>query len=70
FKKIYNVSLNYKKKPALFSPPGLGGATKLSVWVLIKLSYLTYQESWIQLIIWQFVQAVLELLNPTSNLEK
>jgi len=34
------------------------------------LSYLTYQESWIQLIIWQFVQAVLELLNPTSNLEK
>ncbi|MFN7355497.1 MAG: hypothetical protein ACK5UZ_09210, partial [Pseudanabaena sp.] len=59
-----------KKNTLFFSPPPLGAQTKLSVWVLIKLSYLTYQESWIQLIIWQFVQAVLELLNPTSNLKK
>ncbi|MFN8784052.1 MAG: hypothetical protein ACK5Y3_00775, partial [Pseudanabaena sp.] len=58
------------KKTFFLGPPPRAPQTKLSVWVLIKLSYLTYQESWIQLIIWQFVQAVLELLNPTSNLEK
>ncbi|MFN9888315.1 MAG: hypothetical protein ACK54D_01590, partial [Pseudanabaena sp.] len=66
--KIYHKKI--KKNNIFFVPPPAGGQTKLSVWVLIKLSYLTYQESWIQLIIWQFVQAVLELLNPTSNLEK
>ncbi|MFO0259169.1 MAG: hypothetical protein ACK52T_16365, partial [Pseudanabaena sp.] len=68
-KNIYFDKQN-KQKTGFFLPPPMGGPTKLSVWVLIKLSYLTYQESWIQLIIWQFVQAVLELLNPTSNLEK
>ncbi|MFN9886635.1 MAG: hypothetical protein ACK54M_12595, partial [Pseudanabaena sp.] len=70
FKKIKTLATKNKHNPGLFCAPLWGGATKLSVWVLIKLSYLTYQESWIQLIIWQFVQAVLELLNPTSNLEK